>query len=565
MMPAVRSPALRRPWFAAALLLVACDDAGADAAHASADGGMAVDAQSAGDSARGRDAAALDARVVFDARPADARVAADATALDARVVFDARPADASPPDARPVGDAAPARDAGAADGAPDAAAPADAGAPADAAVILGPGPDLELLRGRLNDDVWIDERDFTADSCAVIEGCVAGPGRRRLLRFDVSTANVGNADLRMGRPEENPALFEYSACHDHYHFAEYARYELQDADGAPLAPGRKQAFCLLDTARYGDDPDAPRRPQYSCEFQGISRGWYDAYHSGLDCQWIDVTDVPPGDYRLQVRINPARVLREKRYDNNDAVVDVTLPPVDLDGPCPERSPDGTRRSCGWTQDQVLRCQPGNVVRVGCNGRGACAPGDGCQGDPMLRVCAGEGTDCLPGTALAQSDDACDSRCPHAELFCPDAGVVTVWRAPARHGAGYECALRVEEAPPPDPTVPCDVGADGLGRLCGWTVAADDAECLPGFEYRVGCNPEGCGIGEACGGDPMVRVCEGGTPCLPHQALGANDDACGSQCPVARFTCPESGRYTVLTAPYGDGDGYRCDVGLVRDL
>jgi hypothetical protein len=169
-------------------------------------------------------------------------------------------------------------------------------------------------------DVRFETRKFSSRSCAVDEGCVLGPGKRKLLRFSVSTPNLGNDDLVLGDPADRPDLYVYSPCHGHYHFNGYASYELVDQSGAVVLRGRKQAFCLLDSVRYVSTAGPA---QFTCHYQGISAGWGDVYGSGLDCQWLDVTSFR-GDYILRVTINPERTLPESDYDNNVAQVAVRI-------------------------------------------------------------------------------------------------------------------------------------------------------------------------------------------------------------------------------------------------
>jgi hypothetical protein len=197
-------------------------------------------------------------------------------------------------------------------------APADArtDAPSDGRPAL---PDMVLVESLMTGTVVVQDVNFSANSCEMQEGCVGGAGARRLLRFTTVTANLGNGDLYFGPPEGNP-LFEFSACHGHYHFGGYADYELVNAGGVVIA-GHKQAFCLLDTIQVTSGAPGP---YYTCENQGISAGWADQYLRSLPCQWIDITDVPPGQYTLRVRVNPTMRFEEEDYSNNSLEIPVTF-------------------------------------------------------------------------------------------------------------------------------------------------------------------------------------------------------------------------------------------------
>ena len=207
-----------------------------------------------------------------------------------------------------------------ADGGPGGAAdaaPPDSGAP-DAGPPL---PDLALLVPQMAASVAITWEGFAADHCAVQE-CLDAPGMRRLLRFATAAANVGAADLVLGDPQPAEPEWDYDACHQHYHFLSFARYELVTSDQQVLAVGRKQSFCLRDDQQV--TPGAPSSG-YDCTYQGLSAGWADIYGASLDCQFIDITAVAPGDYLLRVELNPDGVIEEESSANNVALIPVAIP------------------------------------------------------------------------------------------------------------------------------------------------------------------------------------------------------------------------------------------------
>ena len=172
----------------------------------------------------------------------------------------------------------------------------------------------------------LDSTIPTSGTCVLHpdEACVGGPGIRKLLRFDVLVHNRGDEDLVVGTPKERPDFFVYSGCHRHYHFRGAARYELLDADGGVVRTGRKQGFCLEDTLPSQLGAGTPPK-RYTCANQGVQVGWADWYPGTLDCQWIDVTDVPPGDYLLHVFWNPDRLMPETTLDDNAGTIEITIP------------------------------------------------------------------------------------------------------------------------------------------------------------------------------------------------------------------------------------------------
>ena len=287
-----------------------------------------------------------------------------------------------------------------------------------------PAADLFVDATQIEGMYSVEWRIFPEDDCAIVEGCVGGPGPRRLLRFSTWTPNTGDADMFLGVPDMSSSYFEYSSCHDHYHFNTYAEYELRNTDGSVAATGHKQAFCLLDFYQYPGTDD--RGAVYDCGRQGIQRGWQDVYGRDLDCQWVDVTDVAPGEYLLNIQINTEHILNESNYDNNEVNVAVTIPedvPLDPTRPC-EPAVEGADRECGYAVEGMHTCTAGAMVTVGCSA--TCGLGT-CMGDPILRVCPDDAP-CELRNALAQNDDSgCGMRdfCSQTMFTCPASGRYTL--------------------------------------------------------------------------------------------------------------------------------------------
>ncbi len=124
---------------------------------------------------------------------------------------------------------------------------------------------------------------------------------------------------------------EYDARdgHDHWHFRQFATYQLLDSNKQKVVRSKKEAFCLaptdaIDTTR----PNAVWIP-YSVGLysacggpnalwtrENLDVGWGDTYYQGLPGQSFNITDLPNGRYFVAVIANPKDKLLESNTSNN---------------------------------------------------------------------------------------------------------------------------------------------------------------------------------------------------------------------------------------------------------
>uniref|UniRef100_A0A8C8RIY9 protein-lysine 6-oxidase n=1 Tax=Pelusios castaneus TaxID=367368 RepID=A0A8C8RIY9_9SAUR len=182
-------------------------------------------------------------------------------------------------------------------------------------------PDLVPDPNYVQASTYVQRAHLYSLRCAAEEKCLASTAYtpeatdydiRVLLRFPQRVKNQGTADFLPNRPRHN---WEWHSCHQHYHsMDEFSHYDLLDAaTGRKVAEGHKASFCLEDTTC-----DFGNLKRYACtsHTQGLSPGCYDTYNADIDCQWIDITDVQPGNYILKVQVNPKYMVLESDFTNN---------------------------------------------------------------------------------------------------------------------------------------------------------------------------------------------------------------------------------------------------------
>ncbi|MFM2106510.1 MAG: hypothetical protein RL338_1542 [Chloroflexota bacterium] len=159
----------------------------------------------------------------------------------------------------------------------------------------------------------------------------AGTGPLELRAGDVSggTQRVWQRVYRDdGTSSDLPAGdFVWHSTHNHFHFEQYARYEIQPvgSPGGSQRTGQKTTFCVMDTTAMDLRlPGAPSSGGYSScgnSYQGMSVGWGDRYGSSLAGQSIEMSGMTSGDYELRIVIDPQdRILESNDADNSSCVL-----------------------------------------------------------------------------------------------------------------------------------------------------------------------------------------------------------------------------------------------------
>ncbi|MES2515434.1 MAG: lysyl oxidase family protein [Bacteroidota bacterium] len=287
-------------------------------------------------------------------------------------------------------------------------------------------PDLTIVQPQFISSLSLGTVNAGAGDCRVAESCLTGYGARTVINFDTYIKNIGTQDYFIGDPGNNPGQFTTNNCHGHAHYEGYAEYRLYKPGGQMIPIGFKNGFCVLD---FDGCPDGGVA-KFSCGQMGISKQCGDIYSAGLDCQWIDITDVDTGNYVMAAKVNwdqSADALGhfESNYTNNwaQACIRITANSSGqknfvLLASCPSYS------DCAGTQF-------GNAA-VDCNGV--------CNGTAKMGDLNNSGTQQLVDGQLYVNKILNTTITPNSCNDLNNTGTITVWDAAlmancVNHGAG----------------------------------------------------------------------------------------------------------------------------------
>ena len=179
---------------------------------------------------------------------------------------------------------------------------------------------------------------------------------KRLLRFDTKIVNTGagafeahrsRPDTSTGTMSVHQRIFDsagghrdvstaakmyYSGDgHNHWHVRDLESYTLTRLDnGVKVGTGAKEGFCFWDNYRFGSTADAfytgcaTNQPNALSVVMGLSRGWGDIYPANTIGQYIDVTNLTSGRYKLEATANNYNWFTESSGTNNSTWATVQI-------------------------------------------------------------------------------------------------------------------------------------------------------------------------------------------------------------------------------------------------
>jgi hypothetical protein len=160
------------------------------------------------------------------------------------------------------------------------------------------------------------------------------PGEPLMDAYQIFYDAGGN---QVGSAPTGTLAYDTRRGHEHWHFTDFARYRILDADRRPVVLSGKEAFCLAPT----DDidlrvPGANWRPgqtglSTACGGETalsirevLDVGWGDTYAQFIPGQAFNITDLPNGRYFVEVTANPDGRLFETDMSNNTALRRIRL-------------------------------------------------------------------------------------------------------------------------------------------------------------------------------------------------------------------------------------------------
>lgn len=141
----------------------------------------------------------------------------------------------------------------------------------------------------------------------------------------------------VGRLRAGTMGFDTGTGHNHWHFEQFARYQLLNSAKTVALRSHKQGFCIAPTdgmdlllphavwnplfTGFGGDCGSPSALWVQ---EQLPLGWGDTYFQSVAGQDFNITHLPNGTYYIEVIANPQKVLRETNTANDISLRKVIL-------------------------------------------------------------------------------------------------------------------------------------------------------------------------------------------------------------------------------------------------